>query len=61
MNLVSRSLCQPSSHFRVFMGCIVIDNKVNVQFFGNIGIDMPKKLEKLLMSMSLLTLLGKLT
>ena len=32
VNLISRPLCQPGTHLRVFVSCIVIDNQVNIQF-----------------------------
>ena len=36
------------------MSCVVVDDKVDVEFVRDIGLDMPKKLEELLVSMPLL-------
>jgi len=43
------------------MSGVVVDNDVNVEFPRDIGIDMPKKLKELLVSVSLLALSHDLT
>ena len=52
MNLVSRPLCQPGAHFRMFMGGVVIDDQVNIEFGRNAVVQPPQKREKLLMPVS---------
>ena len=54
--MVSRSPCEPGSDLRVLVGGVVVGDEVNVEGFGDVGVDVAQEGEKLLVAMALLAL-----
>ena len=52
MKMVARPLGQPGAHFRMFVGRIVVNHQMQVQFRRRLLVDQAQKCEKLLMAMA---------
>src|ERR1700682_1148745 len=52
VHVVTGACCQPALDARMLVGSIVIDNQVHVKGLGPTCVDMPQKIEELLMTMT---------
>jgi hypothetical protein len=52
VHVVTGACCQPALDARMLVGSIVIDNQVHVKGLGHAGVDMPQKIEELLVTMT---------
>ena len=54
--VISRSPCEPGSDLRVLVGGVVVGDEVNIEGFGEVGVDVALEGEELLVAMALLAL-----
>src|SRR6266852_2925177 len=52
VHVVAGACCQPALDTRMLVGGIVIDNQVHVKGLGHTDVDMPQKIEELLVTMA---------
>lgn len=52
VHVVTGACCQPALDARMLMGGIVIDNQVHVKGLGHTGVEMPQRIEELLVTIT---------
>ena len=48
MNMIAGPLCQPRAYLGMLVRGVVVHNQVNIEFFGNAGVQTAQEGEKLL-------------
>ena len=54
MKMVTGPGSEPTPNRCMFMGGIIVDDKMHVEFLGNIGLDVAQELQELLVTMAAL-------